>query len=121
MIAKVRAGVRLVSDVHVAFPVVKKPTRNTQGDLNFPHITIPSDGSEALFGTFAGSELAALMDYTTAGKLLYPVVLQGDAPEIGEKLVAHGNAPILGRVLKKETRGSYSLLQVEAYDARSYL
>ncbi len=110
--ASLHPDAQLIPDSHVIFPPeVPAGVDFELGDL--ADIEPADADGEASFGGFTESEIAALMDVSDELVVTYPVVLRGEPPMIGERLVGAGSAPIAGIVRSVETRGDFSLVQIE--------
>ena len=103
---------RGVSDAEVLFPL---PQHLLEGDGPPSHWQGFQDGNEGIAG-FRDLELAEYLEVTSDGSLLYPAVLTGATPELGEVLFGTESAPILGRVLQVESRDGVHLVQLESVE-----
>jgi hypothetical protein len=66
-----------------------------------------------MFGGFSESEITALLDVSDDLSVFYPIVLRGVPPQPGQRLLASGGALVAGFVRSVETRGEFSLVQIE--------
>jgi alpha-tubulin suppressor-like RCC1 family protein len=63
--------------------------------------------------SFTGAELAAYLEVPTPSTAKYPVVLRGTAPTVGSLVVSGEGSSVFGRVIQTQTRGAYSLVQLQ--------
>jgi hypothetical protein len=112
-VAELEPGVQLVMDDQIILPPIN-PIPN-RFDEPYP---LGADGG-AIIGAFSDQEIAAAYDVEQASnplgkRLLYPVVLRGQAPPVGAMLVSGESAPLIGRVVAiiAERRGE-ALVQLE--------
>ena len=112
--ATLHPEVELVDDSSVVFPPPNLPEGREVDPSEIPDfVPAPAGGGEAMFGGFSESEITALLDVTDDLSVFYPVVLRGVPPQLGQRLLASGGALVAGFVRSVETRGEFSLLQIE--------
>ena len=107
--ARLHDDVEPIADARIVFPLVNAPTG--AGPDQLPDIALV--GPEVMVGTFSEREVADLyeLDPLTA-ELRYPVVLRGEAPDLGTQLLASEGGGFAGVVVARETRGGFSLVQL---------
>ena len=110
--AKLHPEVDLVPDDIVVFPPPNLPDGVGLSDFQVADFTPADQGREAQFGGFSESELANLLEITDEFEVRYPIVLRGNPPEVGQRLLASDGAPIAGIVLSAEQKGNFSLVQL---------
>ncbi|MVN85820.1 hypothetical protein GO986_03470 [Deinococcus sp. HMF7620] len=113
-------GTQLLSDQQVVFPVGYIPDGADPGNFPLPGI------ENGLVGGFSVQEVqAALITRPLDGGKVQlvrePVVLRGPAPALGTRLLGQGGATVMGTVRAAETRGEYSLVQLETEAIALYL
>ena len=114
-IAGIKPGVQLLSDEQIVFP-------SDRASLSLDSIRkiIKSEAkSQIKIGTFTGEEIAPLLEIreeltsSSSFDIKYPVILRGKPPAIGSLVLSSEGARIMGKVLQVQTRGQFSLIQVE--------
>ena len=98
--------------ISLFFPPPNLPVEMGLSDFQIADFTPADQGREAQFGGFSESELANLLEITDEFEVRYPIVLRGDPPEVGQRLLASEGAPIAGIVLSAEQKGDFSLVQL---------
>lgn len=107
--ARLHDGVELVADAQIVFPPMNAPAG--AGSNQLPDIALV--GTEVMVGTFSEREVADLYEHDPlTAELRYPVVLRGEAPELGTPLIASEGGGFAGVVVARETRGGFSLVQL---------
>jgi alpha-tubulin suppressor-like RCC1 family protein len=101
-IATPKPDVVILPDSAVLFPPVNSINVTTVASINANGVA-----------SFTGDELAAYLEAPTPFTAKYPVVLRGTAPTVGSLVVSGEGSSIFGRVLQTQTRGAYSLVQLQ--------
>lgn len=114
-IARLKPGVQLLYEQQIVFP-------SDRASLSLDSIRkiIKSDAkSYSKIGTFTREEIAALLEIreelssSSSFDIKYPVILRGKPPAIGSLVVSAEGSRIMGKVLQVQTRGEFSLIQLE--------
>ncbi len=112
--ARLNPEVELLPDEMVVFPPPNIPDGVDVSRMSLADYVAPHGASgEAVFGGFTESEIASYFDVTEDFTIRYPVVVRGAAPEVGQRLLASGGAPLAGVVVAAQRRGDFSLIQME--------
>lgn len=114
-IAGIKPGVQLLFDEQIVFP-------SDRASLSLDSIRKirKSDAKSPLkIGTFTREEIAPLLEIreqltsSSSFDIKYPVILRGKPPAIGSLVLSSEGSRIMGKVLQVQTRGQFSLIQVE--------
>ncbi len=112
--AKLHPEVQLVPDEVVVFPPPNLPDGVDLSNVSIPDfVPASTPGGEGSFGGFSESELASYFEATDDFKVRYPIIVTGVPPQIGQRLLASGGAPIAGFVIAVVRRGNFTLAQIE--------
>lgn len=110
-IAELFPDVARLTDADIAFPPPQTLWQPAGEWRDLPDI-LKRDG-EVLIGGFSAEEVAALYGVPDDLVLRYPVVLRGESPTVGQVIYGTEGRMVIGRVVWAETRGDFSLLEVE--------
>ena len=112
-VASVLPEVELVPDESVAFPFVDLPPGTDPATFRPPGYEVI--GGVALVAGFSEDEIAALL-VVEGITLLYPVIVVGEPPAVGEVLLGTGGSAVMGRVRGVESRAGAHLVQLVQVD-----
>jgi hypothetical protein len=121
---RLKPGVETIPDNRIVFPVPDLPPFELAADAVLADITLPDANGNVTIGGFSDREVTALLeasgdpnDPNNLPRMREPLVIRGaPVPAVGTVLVSSGGAGVFSRVIKVETRGEFSLLQLEGVE-----